>query len=203
MEISLNCHLICVHVPGTTMILQGTDGLSRGLSLSQFNLRPTDLYDRLFRPLPPCPKIAQWALSLTTSSAKRVEDWGFVKDLDDWETKLSTHSRLIWFPTAQTCRQAMTAASLNWSEHPLTHEHIFVVPRLCQRSFGRVNRHISFIGQYLDVPHLPFVPLTHTLVFHLPPFVRTLGADPDVDSPTPCPRPRWVSNQAILMHGMS
>ena len=34
LELELGCHLEVVHVPGTYLIMQGTDGLSRGVWLS-------------------------------------------------------------------------------------------------------------------------------------------------------------------------
>ena len=34
LEIVLECHLIVIHVPGTSMIQEGTDGLSRGVAFS-------------------------------------------------------------------------------------------------------------------------------------------------------------------------
>ena len=37
LEIELKCHLLVIHVPGTSMIQEGTDGLSRGIPLT--NLR--------------------------------------------------------------------------------------------------------------------------------------------------------------------
>ena len=34
LEIELECHLLVIHVPGTSMIREGTDGLSRGIPLT-------------------------------------------------------------------------------------------------------------------------------------------------------------------------
>jgi hypothetical protein len=41
LEIDLGCHLEVVHVPGTTIITERTDGLSRGIWISSFHPRPT------------------------------------------------------------------------------------------------------------------------------------------------------------------
>jgi len=201
LEVSLDCSLICIHVPGTTMILQGTDGLSRGLALSRFNLPPADLYSRLFAPLPPIDNILQWALSKVNTAFQDLRDWVVATDLSSWDDLLGSSKRIIWTVSPQICRQAMTTAALDWSSHPLDHEHIFITPRLCQRSFGRVNRHIEFVGQFLDVPD--FCPLTHVLIFYLPSFVRSLDPESGVDSPPPGPRPKWVAQQAIKLHGLS
>jgi hypothetical protein len=37
LELALGCRLEVIHVPGTTMITQGTDGLSRGIWTNGFN----------------------------------------------------------------------------------------------------------------------------------------------------------------------
>jgi hypothetical protein len=37
LELALGCRLEVIHVPGTTMITQGTDGLSRGIWANGFN----------------------------------------------------------------------------------------------------------------------------------------------------------------------
>ena len=136
LEVSLDCILVCIHVPGSTMILQGTDGLSRGVTLSRFNMPPPDLYARLFSPLPATRLIIEWAISKTATTHSQISDWGVAADLSPWEKDLKEHNKIIWMISPQLCRQAMTAATLDWSSHPLDHEHIFVTPRLCQRSFG-------------------------------------------------------------------
>ena len=201
LEVSLDCILVCIHVPGSTMILQGTDGLSRGVTLSRFNMPPPDLYARLFSPLPATRLIIEWAISKTATTHSQISDWGVATDLSPWEKNLKKHNKIIWMISPQLCRQAMTAATLDWSSHPLNHEHIFVTPRLCQRSFGRVNKHIEFVGQFLDIPD--FSPLTHVLIFYLPPFVRSLAPGARMDGPSPGPRPKWVTQQAVHLHRLS
>ena len=140
--------------------------MSRGLALSRFNLPPSNLYSRLFAPLPPNDNILHWALSKVNTAFQDLGDWVIATDLSLWDDLLGSSKRIIWIVSPQICRQAMTAAALDWSSHPLDHEHIFITPRLCQRSFGRVNCHIEFVSQFLDVPD--FCPLTHVLIFYFP-----------------------------------
>jgi hypothetical protein len=64
LEIELGCHLEVVHVPGTTIITERTDGLSRGIWVSDLHPRPSQhqLLSEIFAPVPHCPQLHQWAL---------------------------------------------------------------------------------------------------------------------------------------------
>ena len=84
---------------------------------------------------------------------------------------------------------------------------IFIVPRLLQRDFGRVNKHILFIGQFDDVPVLShFDPLVPFLLFYLPPFRRELPVSPSSSGrldPSPImPVPHWVDAQMEELRGL-
>ena len=91
-------------------------------------------------------------------------------------------------------------------ESPLNSEHLFLVPRVLQRDFGRVNKHILFIGQFTDLPLASsFAPLVPFVLFYLPRFRRELcprgnsGLEP---SPPPIV-PRWVNHQVTYVRGLS
>ena len=60
LEQELGCHFEVVHVPGTMMIWQGTDGLSRGLWMSP-ERRPMGINQKLFDPVPYSPELGRWA----------------------------------------------------------------------------------------------------------------------------------------------
>jgi hypothetical protein len=53
---------------------------------------------------------------------------------------------------------------------PMGQFHMFLVPRIQQRSLGRVDKHVEFIGQFKEVPwgwaHSPLVPFD---LYYLPP----------------------------------
>jgi hypothetical protein len=129
-------------------------------------------------------------------------------DLDDWSKGDMIKQHCIWSLSPTVARQALTTAALAWAESPLDSSHLFIVPRIMQRDFGRVNRHILYLGQY-DPKELPFltnhpsrVPL---LVFFLPPHRRSLITKPaprlDLSS---FPRmPTWVARQVAYMRGLS
>ena len=62
-NISLDCCILCVHIPRDMMITKGTEGLSRGVEITPLNLPPKDLYKQLFAPAPPCHDFQLWAQS--------------------------------------------------------------------------------------------------------------------------------------------
>jgi hypothetical protein len=55
LELQLNCHVVCIHVPGTTISLQGADGLSRGVLISPLHARDSSrsILASLFAPVHP------------------------------------------------------------------------------------------------------------------------------------------------------
>jgi hypothetical protein len=63
LKASLGCCLEPIHVPGTTIIIQTTDGLSRGIWGSALHNRVSQqaILAGLFAPLPMCPTIGDWA----------------------------------------------------------------------------------------------------------------------------------------------
>ena len=59
----------------------------------------------------------------------------------------------------------MSAALMVWVELSLDTEHVFVVPRIMQREYGRVSKHIEFLGQFTDAPYAPdFLPMVPVLL---------------------------------------
>jgi hypothetical protein len=67
LEIQLGCVLEVIHVPGTTIITEGNDGLSCGIWNSQLHWRPDHraLLAEIFAPVPFTPDVGQWAVNKT------------------------------------------------------------------------------------------------------------------------------------------
>jgi hypothetical protein len=63
LELTLGCRLEAIHVPGTTIITQGTDGLSRGIWENGFNTYFNSFAVEVFLPTLTYPSLTQWALS--------------------------------------------------------------------------------------------------------------------------------------------
>jgi hypothetical protein len=92
-----------------------------------------------------------------------------------------------------------------WVESPWDSSHLFLVPRIQQRSFGRVNKHVEFIGQFKEIPwgstHSPLVPF---VLYYLPPFVHSLKTNSD-DGMDPSSKMRalqWVRDQVEHLRGL-
>jgi hypothetical protein len=65
LELTLGCHLEVIHVSGTTMMTQGTNGLSRGIWANGFNTYFKSFAVEVFLPSLPSRSLIQWALSHT------------------------------------------------------------------------------------------------------------------------------------------
>jgi hypothetical protein len=63
LEADLGCHLEPIHVPGTTIIIQITDGLSRGIwgSALHNRVRQKAILSEIFAPITMCPTLGDWA----------------------------------------------------------------------------------------------------------------------------------------------
>ena len=77
----------------------------------------------------------------------------------------------LWCLTPGFGKQAILQALYTWVETPTLCGHIFIIPRIMQREFGRVSKFVLFFGQHFDLP-LPFVPLVPFVLLYIPPFNR-------------------------------
>ena len=198
---SLGCHLEVVHVPGKMMIVQGTDGLSRGLWLSS-SRRDPQINQQIFLPVIPSPELGIWALQ-EAGVRNSWPCWLDYSRVRDWRCVL--HRCTLWAPPPECARQVLVAYLSQWVQDPWDTQAIFLVPRVLQRDWGRVAKYIREVGVYcgelLPEParfeaHIPFV------LLHIAPHVPTLRADrmglPPKAKP---PMPHW--EQAEEVRGLS
>jgi hypothetical protein len=89
-----------------------------------------------------------WATRHSGTTQSDPATWQWRTDDDDWVSSQLLHRCTLWAISPTTARQAMSSAALSWMESPLDSEHPFVVPRIHQRDFGRVNKHIVYVGQF-------------------------------------------------------
>ena len=214
LENYLGCILSVIHVPGTEMIHQGSDGLSRGQWINPLNHDPLWDFRGLFLPVVPSLHLMSWGLELVQGQSTRADElgglqdypWRFVGDEDPWDAQSLINQFCFWTVSPSLARQAMTQASLAWCESPFTSAHIFIIPRIFQREYGRVNKYFEFLGQH-DDPLGPTSPSSHSLpllVFALCPHKHRLSDLPSrVDPPPPFREPPWVAAQMAALHGMS
>jgi hypothetical protein len=60
LELALGCRLEAIHVPGTAMITQGTDGFSMGIGANGFNTDFKSFAVEVFLPALPSLSMTQW-----------------------------------------------------------------------------------------------------------------------------------------------
>jgi hypothetical protein len=204
-ELQYHCRVETVHIPGTAMIRQGSDGLSRGLWLTNLSDTTTNFTARLFRPAPITPALICWALTQLCDLHPTQWPSHLLHDTSPWTSDLLLGQHCLWSLSPTTARQGFTAGVLAWIQRPWESSHIFIVPRLLQRDFGAVNKNIIFCGQHDSLP-LPsdFDPLVPFLLFYLPPFIRTLPpmANQRMDASSLLSCPDWVNAQMAELRGL-
>ena len=200
LERELGCRLEVVHVPGTLMIIQGADGLSRGLWMAP-ERRFEDVNQTLFEPVPYSNNLGQWAAGLVGKAHLPVTH------LEPFtpQTVLAGRDRMtIWTPPPECARQVVSSFLRMWVQYPTTTSAIFLIPRILQRNWGRVCRYVQEIGVYHSAllpaccnfdSHLPFV------VLYVAPHVHSLP--PRLVKSTKAVSTDWHSRQAESVRGLS
>ena len=209
LEMELQCVLQVIHVPGTAMIEQGTDGLSRGVALQALGAHKSNsLVPLLWRAVPPSPTLLQWVLTILPPLYPTNVQWLFHDDWSDWSRTAMLNSFVFWCPSPGFARQAILQALSVWVESPTTCGHVFLVPRILQRDFGRLSKFVLFHGQFDNLP-LPFTPLVPFVLYYIPPFNRLLAYqnqraqdDNRLDIP-PISVPSWIRNEIDSLLRMS
>jgi hypothetical protein len=162
LELTLGYRLEGIHVPGTTMITQGKDVLRRGIWSNVFNTYFKSFAVEVFLPAVPSLYLTKWALSHIEILGEHAPWWNVKTDTSLWEPQNLMHTNTFWVLSPGITIQGFTAAIVAWVESPWDSSHLFLVTRIQQRSFGRVNTHVEFIGQFKEIPwgrtHSPLVP---------------------------------------------
>jgi hypothetical protein len=208
LELVHDCQLEVIHVPGEVLIEEGTDGLSWGVWNTDLQVARTFTVAQLFEPFALDRPLIEWAYR--KAGLVMPPNLRTFTDLDPWPKGDMIKQDCVWSLSPTVARQALTAAALAWAESPLDSSHLFIVPRVMQRDFGRVNRHILYLGQFnpKDLAFLAHPCRVPLLLFYLPPHRRSLFSTPArrLDLPTfptfPHP-PAWVARQVAYMCGLS
>jgi hypothetical protein len=203
LEIMLGCFLEVIHVPGTTIITEGTDDLSRGIWMSALHHRPSQrkILTEIFAPLPHSPDVSAWAVN-------QVGYWGHPCHYRSWNCVWDPEAcfdRLtLWCPPPELAPQLLYFLLQCYVERPATTSMLVVLPRTLQRKWARASRHVVEIGVYQRAT-VPFVNrsfLTIPIILLLIPFyVRTLPSD-RLDQATPTSPRLFHRQQATLVRGL-
>jgi len=180
------------------MILQGTDGLSRGVDMQQLSSNNgNSLIPLLWQPAPATNQILQWVISILPPLFDVSTPWIILSDFSNWSRTTFVGRSVMWCISPNFARQAILQALAAWVESPTDSGHIFIVPRILQRDFGRLSKFVVYGGQYTNLP-LPFTPLLPFVVYFLPPFDRHSAYQRQIVSPmdaSPNAVPSWVQQE--------
>ena len=201
LELELGFHLEVVHVPGTLMIDQGTDGLSRGLWLAP-ERRPADVNQRLFDAVPLSPALTSWAMAMVGHAYQPCTSRDYLTTLSMREV---AHQFSVWAPLPEGARQVIVSFLQMWVQSPGDTAGLFLVPRILQRKWGRICRYVEEIGVFhsAQLPDdccfegtLPFV-----LLF-IGPHSHSLRLYPRLEPFAIPPGQRWHKEQADEVRGL-
>jgi hypothetical protein len=153
----------------------------------------------IFIPDLPSFSLTKWALSHIGIYEDYAPLWNVEKDTSSWDPHNLMHKNNLWVISPGVAIQGSTAAIMTWVEFPWDSSHLFLIPRIQQRSFGRVNKHVEFIGQFKEVnwgmaqsPLVPFV------IYYPPHLVRFFKPNSDDGMQAP----QWVLDQVEHLCGL-
>jgi hypothetical protein len=142
----LRIRLEVVHVPGLVMILQGTDGLSRGIWVGKdHDSQPSPRFTKaVFEPLK-----AHWLLPSWVQEQCRCEQTPVLRDWKGaWTKDLVLDQFGLWLPPPTIAQQLMYWLLGLWVERPLTTSFAVLVPRVMQREWQYLSRHVQQMGEF-------------------------------------------------------
>jgi len=111
----------------------------------------------------------------------------------------------LWLPAPEWAHQLIDMVLTAWTEHPWDTEAFFLIPRVFQRDWGRVSKHIVELQTYpaATVPEYGTTTDIPCILLHLPCYVRSLPPIRWMDSPTGPPGAEWHREQAEYVRGLS
>jgi hypothetical protein len=147
-EILLGCRIEVIHVPGLVMILQSSDGLSRGVWASADRLLQSSIEESRLALgcVPYTPLLGEWARALLgLAVGTELEHQG---DTTDWAPHRILRRWSVWTPSPEVARQAVAHFLDVWVEEPWITGGIFLIPRILQRQWGFMSRSLVEVGTF-------------------------------------------------------
>jgi hypothetical protein len=203
LERKLDLHLEVVHVPGTTMIAQGTDGLSRGIWISyNHTSQPTLQYTcAVFDPATHAEGMEAWVAGLCErTDHPSLRHWDV-----NWVDQAVLGQFTLWLPPPAVARQLLSHLLNLWTESPWETSFVAVIPRVMQQEWAYLTRYMTRLGSFkwevipFPCPELSLpIPL---VVLYTSPHLRALPKHRK--SPPALPSSaRWHREQADQMRGL-
>ena len=202
-EEDLGCVLEPVHVPGTTIIEEGSDDLSRGIWSTPLHEQADRLVilSEIFAPVPYSPDVGTWACNQAglTGIPWQHQCWD-----QPWHPKAVLGHLTVWAPPPEVAAQLLSFLLKCYEELPLTTSALILVPRVLQRRWSRASCQVVKIGVYPRslIPFVCRTALTIPVVLLIVPFhVRRLEPA-RLDLPSCAPSARVHREQAALVRGV-
>jgi hypothetical protein len=202
LEVLMGCRIEVIHVPGVLMIDEGTDGLSQGLWLPPQWIHRSSLVESALAlgPVQYGPALGQWALNLVGLPKDTL--FKLHESLAAWSFTDIAEQTSLWIPSPEIARQAIVKFLDIWVESATTTRGIFLVPRIMQRDWGHISKHIVEIATiYLTTLPMEcaYSSLIPFVVLYVPYFSRFLPSS-RMDEPTKGYYfPKWHEAQAEHM----
>jgi hypothetical protein len=187
------------------MIVQGTDGLSRGMWIAPERLLRSSLDESMLtlKAIPFSPTFGEWLLKLTGHRPWKA--YHHHTGISKWSWHTISQQLSIWTPSPELGRQSLGHFMDCWVEQAHETSAIFVIPRILQRDWGNLSKYILDIGTFYPT-ELPsdcrFKSLIPFCVLHIPYFVRSLPLH-RMESPSSSNRYEgWHQRQANHVRGL-
>jgi hypothetical protein len=206
LELELDCQIEVVHVPGTSMIVQGTDGLSRGVWVTPLHdpINQNRLLAEVFAPIPFSPSLGSWMINnlyLHPSTPWIYGDWS-----GEWCPADVLDKLTLWAPPPEVAAQLIFFLLQCWTEKPLTTSFAMLVPRVLQKHWHRVSRHVLDYGVFsrdvIPAPWTNQLLKIPSCLLYVPSHVRSLPPI-RMDTIALSSQQRHHEQQAAFMRGLS
>jgi len=211
LELKLNCHLEVVHVPGVTMIDQGTDGLSRGVWISPMHqTRPTEsLMAELFAPVSFSRGLWSWLRGTLFPELLELDHWVNIPWDSPWVGTDVLANATIWCPPPEMASQALEFILRAFVQLPHTTRAVILVPRIISRRFMNLSKSVLHLGTIRprDFPAHLHIHRLHLCVLYVKPHTPSLPSGPSddarlVSAPVPRDLLAWHRQQKELLRGL-
>jgi hypothetical protein len=164
LEIELGIVLEVIHVPGTTIITEGTDGLSRGIWSTPLHQRPDRhiLLAEIFAPISFTTDVGDWAVhkaGIETNILWERRSWEL-----EWRAEDILDRLTVWAPPPEVAPQLIYDMLQLYVEKPRSTAMIFLILRVLQRRWSRLSRCVHEVGVY---PR-SLVPIVHNSYLTIP-----------------------------------
>lgn len=125
-ELELRIQLVVIHVPGLVMILQRTDGLSRGIWFSPLHhgLSQQDITASVFAPM----EYDSLVVNQVVQTFDLPTQWRYQPWDGPWNSQDIMSQFTVWFPPPEITRQLLIFILEAWVEQPLTTWCLIVIP---------------------------------------------------------------------------